>query len=241
MTHAEMDELYELYVLGALEPSESNEIDEHLATDCAHCLDSIRKAMVTTSALAELADPVQPPAAIRERLVRAITPPRQPRRWSWAVFAFAAASLCLLAVAIWSNNTLQIVRERLALVVSERDQLRSAVEILSRQETRTIQFGPSTSGAHGRILANPRGGFVVTGSDLPQIAEDKTFELWLVPANGQAPVPAGLFRPDANNSFVHVSQESVDPTKIAAVAVSVEPRAGSTAPTTKPFLIVPLT
>jgi anti-sigma-K factor RskA len=197
--------------------------------------------MVTTSALAELADPAPPPNAVRERLVRAITPPKQSRRWSWAALTFAAATVCLLAVAIWSNTTLREVRDRLALVVSERDQLRSAVEILSRRETRTIQFGPSTSGAHGRILVNPQGGFVMTGSDLPQIADDKAFELWLIPANGKAPLPAGLFRPDANNSFVHVSRESVDPTKIAAVAVTVEPKAGSTAPTTKPFLVVPLT
>jgi anti-sigma-K factor RskA len=241
MTHADMDELYELYVLGVLEPAESNEIDEHVTTDCAHCLDAIQKAFVTASALAELAEPVAPPPGVRERLVAAITPAKPARRWSWAVFVLGAASVCLFAVAIWSNNTLQTVRQRLSLVVGERDQLRSAVEILSRQETRTIQFGPATSGPHGRLLVNPKGGFVVTGSDLPPIAEDKTFELWLVPANGQPPVPAGLFRPDANNSFVHVSRDPVDPAKIAAVAVSVEPRAGSLAPTTKPFLIVPLT
>jgi hypothetical protein len=37
-----------------------------------------------------------------------------------------------------------------------------------------------------------------------------------------------------------VSQTPVDVSRIAAIAVSVEPRAGSAAPTTKPFIIVPL-
>jgi anti-sigma-K factor RskA len=240
MTHSEMDELYELYVLGALEPEEATEIDGHVAIQCSHCLENVRKALGTTSALAELADPLPPPVNVRKRLVAALKPESETRRWSWAIPGLAAACLCLLAVVYWSNSRLQSTRTRLERMAGERDQLRTAVEILSRTDTRTIQFGPSNGGAHGRVLVNPKGGFVMVGSALPEIAQDKTFELWLVPANGQAPVPAGLFRSDNAGPFVHVSQQSVDPSKIAAVAVSVEPRAGSPAPTTKPFLVVPL-
>jgi anti-sigma-K factor RskA len=240
MTHSEMDELYELYALGVLEPEEATEIDGHLAIECSHCIESLRKALSTTSALAELADPVNPPPEVRRRLMAALQPPGQLRRWVWLVSALAVACVCLLVAVFWSNSRLASTRTRLEQMVGERDQLRTAVEILSRTETRTIQFGPSNAGAHGRVLVNPKGGFVVVGSELPPIAEDRSFELWLVPANGKAPVPAGLFRPEQAGPFVHVSQQPVDPATIAAVAVSVEPRAGSPAPTTKPFLIVPL-
>jgi anti-sigma-K factor RskA len=240
MTHSEMDELYELYVLGVLEPGEATEIEGHVATECSHCLASILKALSTTSALAELAEPVNPPAEVRARIMAAVRPAGQPRRWAWLAPVLALACACLLVAVFWSNSRLESTRTRLDRIIGERDQLRTAVEILSRTDTRTIQFGPSNAGAHGRVLVNPKGGFVVVGSELPQIAEDRTFELWLVPANGKAPVPAGLFRPEQAGPFVHVSQQSVDPATIAAVAVSVEPRAGSPAPTTKPFLIVPL-
>lgn len=240
MNHSEMDELYELYVLGGLEPEEQVEIDEHLKTDCAHCIENVRKAVFTTSALAELADPLQPPAAVRRRISAALQPPKLKTSWNWLIPVLSVAAVCAVVFAIWSSSSLQSVRSRLEHVTGERDQLRTAVEILSRTDTRTIQFGPNDSAPHGRVLVNPRGGFVVTGSDLPAIAESKTFELWLIPSNGKAPVPAGLFRPDAANAFVHVSQESVNPSQIAAVAVTVEPLAGSAAPTSKPFLVVPL-
>jgi anti-sigma-K factor RskA len=241
MTHSEMDELYELYVLGVLEPEEATEIDGHVEIECSHCLDSIRKALTTTSALAELAEPINAPPEVRRRMMAALQPARETRRWVWLAQALAVASICLLAAVVWSNGRLASTRTRLERVAGERDQLRTAVEILSRIDTRTIQFGPSNAGAHGRVLVNPKGGFVVVGSELPQIAEDRTFELWLVPANGKPPVPAGVFRTERAGPFVHVSQQPVDPATIAAVAVSVEPRGGSPAPTTKPFLIVPLT
>lgn len=41
------------------------------------------------------------------------------------------------------------------------------------------------------------GGLVFQANDLGQLAQDKTYELWVIPANGQAPIPAGTFRPDA--------------------------------------------
>jgi anti-sigma-K factor RskA len=89
------------------------------------------------------------------------------------------------------------------------------------------------------VFVNPRGGLVVVGSDLPSIAEDRVFQLWLIPAKG-APQPAGLFHADPAGEFVHVSTEPVDTSAVAAVAVTVEPRGGSKAPTTKPFIVVPL-
>ncbi len=77
------------------------------------------------------------------------------------------------------------------------------------------------------------------GTGLPALSANKTFELWVVPAKG-APKPAGVFRPNAIGEAVDISSALVNASGAAAVAVSVEPLAGSTAPTTKPFLIVPL-
>ncbi|MBV9268755.1 MAG: anti-sigma factor, partial [Acidobacteriaceae bacterium] len=59
-------------------------------------------------------------------------------------------------------------------------------------------------------------------------------------AIGAAPVPAGLFRPNESGTAVHVYQEPVNIQQIAAVAVTVEPSQGSLAPTTQPFLVVPI-
>ncbi len=45
MTHSEMDELYELYALGALEPEPAAEIEAHLTTQCSYCMERIQEAV----------------------------------------------------------------------------------------------------------------------------------------------------------------------------------------------------
>ncbi len=240
MTHAEMNEFYELYALGALETELAVQIDAHIADRCEYCLEQVRSAVNVTAALSGLADSVEPPAAVRQRLLATITPAKPARsRFNWWVPALAAACLALFVITVASRQQLNSTQSRLERVLGDRDQLRSAIELLSRSDTRTVQFGKSDEAAHGRVLVNRKGGFVVVGSQLPSIAQNKTFELWLVPVKG-APQPAGLFRANANGEFVHIHREAFDPSQIAAVAVSVEPEGGSSAPTTKPFLIVPL-
>ena len=115
----------------------------------------------------------------------------------------------------------------------------SAVEILSRSETKTVRFGVADNQAHGRVFVNTSRGLVFVGSQLPALARDRTFQLWLIPA-ARAPQSAGLFRPNAAGNFVNVRTQPIDTARIQAVAVSVEPQGGSPAPTTKPILIVPL-
>jgi anti-sigma-K factor RskA len=240
MTHADMSDLYELYALGVLEPELALEIERHLDEQCGFCTEHLSAAVAMTAALSSIAEPAVPPARLRERVLSNVRPRQPSRRWNFAVVALAAACLALLAFGIASRLAMGQMQAQLAALTEERNQLRSAVEILSRPETRTVEFGKTENVAHGRVLVNRNGGLVFVGSQLPQLGSDQTFELWLVPASGAAPQPAGLFRPDAVGNSVHVSPAAVDARTMKAVAVSVEPRQGSSAPTTKPILVVPL-
>ncbi len=240
MTHAEMEEVYELYALGVLEPEAAAEIERHLEERCEYCTEHVSTALRMTAALAGIAEPAVPPARLRKRVLSSIGPRKADRRWSFAVVGLAAACLALLALSIASRISMREMQTQLAALTDERDQLRSAVEILSRPETRTVEFGTTDNVAHGRVLVNRKGGFVFVGSQLPPIGNDQTFELWLVPASGAAPQPAGLFRPGSSGNSVHVTSTPVDARTTKAVAVSIEPRQGSSAPTTKPILVVPL-
>lgn len=237
MTHADMDDLYELYVLGALEAELANEIDAHLAENCAHCLSAVDYAVDTTIELAGLADPVTPPQEVRKRLLASVKPAS--RRTSIFVPILIAATLVLLALSLWSIQRNYQTEARLRQVVFERNRLRTAVSILAHAQTRTVEFGHSDFVTHGRVLLSPDGGLVVVGSDMPTLAQDKAFELWLIPAKGN-PIPAGVFRSDRDGGFLHVAPQIINPAEVSAVAVTVEPRNGSAAPTTKPFLIVKL-
>jgi Anti-sigma-K factor rskA len=241
MTHAEMNELYELYSLGALDHDDAVRLDEHVAQGCEYCLEHIVDAVNFTAQLSGMAELVPPRAGMRKRVMACVQPEKSTGSRSWiAGFALlAAACACLAVFSFWSVQQARDRGAELQRVLEERNQLRGALQILTEQQTRTVRFGETGKAAHGWLFVNRETGFVFVGSNLPQVAEDRVFELWLVPSKG-SPAPAGLFRPDSTGQFVLTSRMQITPSQYTAVAVSVEPRSGSNAPTTKPLLIVPL-
>jgi anti-sigma-K factor RskA len=239
MTHDEMNELYELYVLGVLEPEETASIEEHVRDQCEYCVGHIAEASLVAASLSNLAELQKPPSRLRQRIIASVKPEQTKNRgWLWAVAVLSAACVALVALAIGSASSIRIYREQISELTAERGQLREAVEILSRSETRTVQFGRADNQAHGRVFVNRNRGLVFVGSQLPQLAANRTFQLWLIPAAG-APQSAGIFRPNPAGDFVNVRTTPID-TGVQAVAVSVEPSGGSPAPTTTPILVVPL-
>lgn len=242
MTHQEMDGLYELYMLGALEAEESAAIEEHIRTQCAYCLEQLREAVPVTTAMAGLIEVQAPPARLRQRVLASVKPETTSRSWLPLLFGLSTACAALLAIVLWSTTSMRSYRDQVRELQAQRDQLREVVEILSRSETKTIKFGVADNQAHGHVFVNTSRGLVFVGSQLPELARDRTFQLWLIPAKGVpgGPQSAGLFHPNASGDFVNVRTAPIDTARIQAVAVSVEPQGGSPAPTTKPILIVPL-
>ena len=64
-------------------------------------------------------------------------------------------------------------------------------------------------------------------SNLPPLPAEKIYELWLFPADGGAPIAAGLFKPDARGSATVVNPPL--PSDVAAknFVVTLEPAGGS--------------
>ena len=86
------------------------------------------------------------------------------------------------------------------------------------------------------IYLPDRGGLIFEASNLKPLPQDMTYELWVIPANGKPPVPAGLFRPNTlGAASVLLPQLPVDvPAK--AFGVTVEKAGGSNAPTSPNLL-----
>ena len=63
----------------------------------------------------------------------------------------------------------------------------------------------------------------------------RTYQLWLVTASQK--ISAGTFRPGANGEAVVRATYALAKDSLAAVAVTDEPEAGSTQPTTVPFIV----
>lgn len=244
MNHGEMDDLYELFCMGVLEPEPAAEIERHLGEGCEHCAERLREARYLLAGMATAVEPAQPSSGLRSRVLAIAGKDEKQgaggkRGWVWVACAAAAAALMVLVWGVSMARELAATRRSLAEVSRQRNELRAAIAILGQADSRTVRFGEEENEPHGRVFVSQNGGVVFLGSRLPSLEGGKTFELWLVPAKGK-PQAAGLFRPNEQGIAVHVLAQRSGAADYAAVAVSVEPEGGSVQPSGKPILVVPL-
>jgi predicted anti-sigma-YlaC factor YlaD len=65
-----LDEIYELYLLGALDEDDSARVQEHLERGCPNCLEHLREAALAVYFLCLTARPVRPRPQRRSQLLR---------------------------------------------------------------------------------------------------------------------------------------------------------------------------
>lgn len=243
----ELKESYEIYALGIAEEPERSEIAAHLGRGCVDCVAGMRKAMELVTMIGATAPAQQPSRFLRRRVVNLAQTER--RVWRWQ-FAMGVLTLALLAVVAHSLNDnrrlglaltslrqeLRLSRESNGRVQTELSSARQVLEFLRSPETRQVTFG---AGPKGRVFLNPGRGVLLLASNLPALAQGKTYEFWLIP-KGKSPLPAGLFESNVAGEAVHAAPNAASVEHLAAVAVSVEPSGGSPQPTSTPILIVSL-
>ena len=77
---------------------------------------------------------------------------------------------------------------------------------------------------------------VLIATNLPSLPAGKAYELWLIPTSG-APLPAGVFRPDAHGSATVLNPPLPRGVEAKTFAITVEPEQGSSAPTSQPVML----
>ena len=75
-----------------------------------------------------------------------------------------------------------------------------------------------------------RSSLVFLANNMPPLPPQKAYELWLIPSSG-APIPAGVFKPDAHGSASVVNPPLPAGVEAKAFAITVENESGSSAPT----------
>jgi anti-sigma-K factor RskA/putative zinc finger protein len=75
------------------------------------------------------------------------------------------------------------------------------------------------------------GDLVFQANNLDPLPPGKAYELWVIPANGKAPIPAGLFHPDATGSASVILPPLPAGVPAKAFGVTVERAEGSDTPT----------
>jgi hypothetical protein len=88
------------------------------------------------------------------------------------------------------------------------------------------------------VYSRQQGSLLLMASNLPRLPEDKIYELWLLPADNGAPMPAGWFKPDSkgNGMMFHSMQSPGIGAK--GFALTIEPASGSQTPT-MPIVMAP--
>lgn len=248
-----------LYALGALQGEERATLEAHLKS-CSECRAELERLRGDAALLAFSTSGPRPPARSRARLLAAIAaeapaPARVPaaakeeRRSSWSFWlgglgwAAAAAAVIFAVMLSRRNDDLQ---QRVAGLESnssgQQQQLQQAKELISTLTAPdaaryVLVAGNTPPKPEGRaIYVASNSTLVFLASNMPELPPQKIYELWLIPTTG-APIPAGLFRPDAKGSAAIV-KPTLPPGVVAKTfAITVEPEAGSAAPTSTPIMV----
>jgi hypothetical protein len=117
----------------------------------------------------------------------------------------------------------------------ELSKARLAVDTLTSDKSQSVTLLPVGMPAppppQGKaIYVRDRSSLVFIASNMPALPPQKTYELWLIPKQG-APIPAGIFKPDARGSATVVNPPLPPQVEVKAFAITVEAEGGATTPT----------
>lgn len=157
---------------------------------------------------------------------------------SWVGWAVAAALTVTAADLYRERDELRdaVARQAgiMASLESDAQKGRALITALSDQDAMrvTLTQTPAKAAPQGRAAYLPeKGSLVFTASNLEPLQPFKTYELWLIPADGTAPVPAGTFLPDARGNAALILPEIPKGLVAKAFGVTIEAEGGADKPT----------
>jgi anti-sigma-K factor RskA len=241
--HGQFAEDLALYALGTLPGDECALLEEHL-NDCAACRRELELLRGDMALMAISVGGPKPPARARQRLLDAIA--REPRRspvsvrraWWAPVPWLAAAAVALIAFLFWrqSDRLAQRVAQLEHEATDQQAQLERAREVVATLTASdamrvTLVAAKTPPQPQGKaIYVRDRSSLIFLASNMPALPPQKAYELWLIPVQG-APIPAGVFKPDAHGSAIVVHPPLPAGVEAKTFAITIEPESGSATPT----------
>jgi hypothetical protein len=201
------------------------------------------EAQTTPTSIPAVARPVampktEPATAPEPRRVIQEVKPR--RNWFPILIPWAAAfAMLALAGYLGSRNQklddlLNGDKGQIAELSAKAAQAQEVMDTLTSPSAKQVVLtegkGAPPPTGHTSYLAD-KGALVFVGNNLKPIPAGKTYELWIIPADGKAPIPAGLFRPDEKGSASLVLPKLPEGVPAKAFGVTIENAAGASTPT----------
>lgn len=228
------------YALNALPRDEEAFFERHLSV-CEQCQREVAELTETTASLgAAVAEP--PPADLRERVLaealdtpqerspNAMTPAsaREAEGWRGRLRPVLATAAALVALALLSLGTAVVMlADRTSDLEAELSSAQEIMDVVTQPGMQVVDL-ESPPGTQARLLHGPEGDQAALVLDgLEDVSDEEAYQLWVM--HGETPTPDRVFRPDeGGRAIVSVENDVAD---ADAVAVTVEPRGGSDAPT----------
>jgi hypothetical protein len=113
---------------------------------------------------------------------------------------------------------------------AELQQAREIMATLLDPEAQKFELVPAGTKPQPRgktIYQKRNRGLIFLASNLAPLPPEKVYELWLFPADGGAPIAAGLFKPDAHGNATVVNPPLPAGVDAKNFAVTLEPESGS--------------
>ncbi len=149
-----------------------------------------------------------------------------------------AAALALVCIGLlWQNSALQrnMASQRAqfqAQLDEQRSKLEQANEVLATlldpeaTKIELVAVGNKPQPRGKAIYQRRNRNLIFLASNMPPLPAERIYELWLFPANGGAPIAAGLFKPDARGSATVVNPPLPEGVEAKNFVVTLEPESG---------------
>lgn len=251
------------YVFGWVSADERRTIEEHVR-GCAECQRELAELELVMQRLAQVPEPVTPPAALKgkvlDRLARerqgttrtaVVTPIARPKPvWRTAWLAAAAALILVLAGALAvsiarQRETAALLAQRSGDIDEMRDRLASyasqtdvALSILTASDMRRIELAnkPGSPIGAGRAYWSPTRGLLIAADRLPTPPPGRIYQVWII--SGTSPISAGLLgNPAGGRGMLIVQPPTGAGTGPVTIAVTDEPPGGLPAPSGNMHLV----
>jgi anti-sigma-K factor RskA len=242
------------YAMQNLPLEEFASIQAHLQT-CAVCRTELADVYGDLALLGLAVDQQPLPEGARERFLKRIASDQKPERRTaeitpipvkgqrrgvgfWLPWA-AAAAVGAVAIGLGVqnralNDELHDESNLVTNLAAQASRAQQVLEVLTAPAAQRVILteGKTPVQPTARATYLPeRGGLILLATNLKPLPEGKTYQLWVIPASGKAPVSAGLFHPDSTGTATVVLPPI--PTGIAAKAlgVTIENSGGAPSPT----------
>src|SRR5262245_9244054 len=239
--HEQFAEDLALYALGVLKGNDLVDLEKHLA-DCPACRNELAQLRGDMALMSLSAGGPVPPKRSEQRLMDDIhreprvTKARQSGRSWWGALGWLTA-VVMAAAAFWfwrqSDSTafqLAKLNNQLKAQSAELKTMREIVATLTAPDAQIVNVvdpkaPPQPLGK--AIYVRERSSLLLIASNMPALPPQKAYELWLIPANGSAPIPAGVFKPDARGNAMVVNPPLPPGVEAKAFAITIESEQGS--------------